>query len=92
MKKENENWFPVRRLHMWIAVSVFLIIVLSINPITYNKVINDTALINWLLMVIMFVCLIAMLIDNLSAEKKIEQDSTEKPNTSNSQEKRGGSL
>ena len=92
MKKEEKNWFPLPKLQMGIAIAVFIILILSINPFTYNTIINGTAIINWLLMEVMFVCLIAMLIDNINSKDEVNDELKNKTNLSNSQKDEGGSL
>lgn len=92
MKKEEKSWFPVPKLHMRIAISVLVILILSVNPFTYNTIINGTAIINWLLMAIMFVCLIAMLIDNINSKDEVNDELKDKSSLSNSPKDEGGSL
>jgi Na+-transporting NADH:ubiquinone oxidoreductase subunit NqrE len=74
-KPENKGWFPMPKLRLGMAVTVLIIVLVSVNTFTYSSISNGTALINWLLMGIMFVCLVVMLIDNLSADVKVDKKS-----------------
>lgn len=75
---ENKTFFKLAPYRLFGAITVLIIVIASINPYTYKTLINGTALINWLLIAIMFVVLIVMIIDNLRTEKSEKEDGKER--------------
>lgn len=60
-----KGFFPISKYRLYSTIGILVACVLSINPFTFQHQVAGTALINWLLVVIMLLALAVMVIDLL---------------------------
>lgn len=70
------GFFGISRFRLWSTIGLLALCVAAINPWTYATQVSGTALINWLLVGIMFVSLAILLVD-LAITRRDEPSRTE---------------
>lgn len=60
-----KGFFRISKYRLYSTIGILVVCVLSINPFTFHYQVAGTALINWLLVVIMLLALAVMVVDLL---------------------------
>lgn len=59
----SKGFFPLSRYRFWSTIALLGICCLAMNPWTYDALVAGTALINWLMVGIMFLSLLILAVD-----------------------------